>query len=211
LIRAVISDFGGVLTSPLFEAFAKFQADHGIALESLGQAMVKATEERGGENPLYALERGELRESEFLGLVGAALKEITGRDVDMRGFAEQYFGTLTPNEEMIGYLRSLKADRGIQLAMLTNNVREWEAKWRSFIPEIDELFPVIVDSAFVGMRKPERAIYLLTVERLGLEPADCAFVDDLEVNCHAAAEVGLHAVRFESTDQAIRDLEALLG
>ena len=210
MIRAVISDFGGVLTSPLFGAFAKFQAEHGIALDSLGQAMVQVTEERG-ENPLYALERGELREAEFLDVVGAALHGITGREIDMRGFAEQYFASLDTNHEMLDHLRSLKDERGIRLAMLTNNVREWEARWRSMIPEIDDLFETIVDSAFVGMRKPERGIYLLTVERLGLEPGECAFLDDLEVNCEGAAEVGLHPVRFTSTDQAIRDLEALLA
>ena len=210
-IRAVISDFGGVLTTPLFHAFARFQAEHGIPLEALGQAMVKATEERGGENPLYALERGELAEAEFLGLVGDGLREVTGREVEMSNFAEAYFGHLDANDEMIGFLRSLKAERGLRLAMLTNNVREWEPRWRAMIPEIDELFEVVVDSAFVGMRKPERAIYQLTLDRLGLQGDACAFVDDIDINCTAAAELGIRAVRFETTEQTIGDLEALLS
>ena len=209
-ITTVISDFGGVLTTPLFHAFARFQADHGIPLEALGKAMVRAAEERGGENPLYALERGELAETEFLGLVGDALREVTGRDVEMSRFAEQYFGHLDTNDELNAYLRSLKEERGLRLALLTNNVREWEPRWRAMIPEIDDLFPIIVDSAFVGMRKPEPAIYRLTLDRLGLEGHECAFVDDIDVNCVAARELGIHAVRFDSTDQAIRDLEALL-
>ena len=209
-IRAVISDFGGVLTTPLFHAFARFQADHGIPLEALGMAMVRAAEERGGENPLYALERGEMAESEFLALVADALREVTGREVDMGGFADQYFGHLEANDELIAYLRSLKDERGLRLALLTNNVREWEPKWRAMAP-IDELFETVVDSAFVGLRKPDPKIYELTLERLGLPAEACAFVDDLEVNCTAAAALGIQPVRFESTEQTIRDLEALLG
>lgn len=208
-VRAVISDFGGVLTTPLFGAFAKFQAEHGIPLEALGRAMVRAGEAHGGENPLYALERGELAEREFLAMVGGALSEILEREVAMDGFAEQYFGHLEANEEMIAHLRGLKEERGLRLAMLTNNVREWEPRWRSMLP-VDELFEVVVDSAFVGMRKPEPGIYHLTLERLGLKAGECAFVDDIEINCTAAAELGLHAVRFDSTEQAIRDLEAIL-
>jgi len=78
------------------------------------------------------------------------------------------------------------------------------------LPDIDELFEVIVDSAFVGMRKPEPEIYGLTLERLGggLEASDCVFVDDLEVNCEAAAALGMHAVRFVDSEQAIAAIEA---
>ena len=99
------------------------------------------------------------------------------------------------------------------MALLTNNVREWEPRWRSMLPEIDEIFEVIVDSAFVGMRKPEPAIYELTLERLGggLGPADCVFVDDIELNCEAARELGWQAVLFEDTAQAKADVEAALA
>jgi putative hydrolase of the HAD superfamily len=104
---------------------------------------------------------------------------------------------------MIDYVRELR-ERGLRTALLTNNVREWEPRWRAKLPELDEIFEVVVDSAFVGMRKPERAIYELTLERLrGVRPAECVFVDDLEHNCEAARDLGMKAVRFESADQAI--------
>jgi putative hydrolase of the HAD superfamily len=90
-------------------------------------------------------------------------------------------------------------------------VREWESRWRSKLPEIDELFEVVVDSAFVGMRKPDPAIYELTAHRLGVRPQECVFVDDLEINCDAARELGMAAVRFESTDQAIPELRSGLA
>ena len=208
-IEAVVSDFGGVLTTPLFDAFSRVQEQQGIPIETLGAAMWRATRERG-ENPLFPLERGEMTEEEFLDVVGAALREEAGRDVEMTGFAERYFAHLHPNEEMLAYLRELRSERGLRLAILTNNVREWEPRWRP-VWAIDELFEVVVDSGFVGMRKPDRGIYELTLERLGLPAEACVFLDDLEVNCDAARELGMTAVRFESTEQAIRDLEAALS
>jgi putative hydrolase of the HAD superfamily len=207
-IRAVISDFGGVLTSPLFDAFAHVQREHGIPLESLGLAMWRATQERG-ENPLFALERGQLSEAEFLSVLEDALAAELGRTVRLENFAERYFAQLSPNEELIAYLRELRSARGVRLAMLTNNVREWEARWRTMLP-VDELFEVVVDSAFVGMRKPEPEIYALTLERLRLPASACVFVDDMELNCDAARAVGLAAVRFETTEQTVRDLDAVL-
>lgn len=194
---------------PLMNAFAGVQEAHGISLEALGMAMWRATQERG-ENPLFPLERGEMSEPEFLGIVGDALEAELGRRVEMHDFGERYFAVLEPNPAMIEHLAGLRA-RGIRLAMLTNNVREWEARWRAMVPEIEETYEVIVDSAFVGMRKPDPAIYRLTCERLGLPPEACAFIDDIDVNCDAARDVGLHAIHFRSTDQAIGELEALLS
>jgi putative hydrolase of the HAD superfamily len=192
-IRAVVSDFGGVLTTPLFDAFAHVQEQHGLPLEALGRAMWRATEERG-ENPLFPLERGEVTEDEFLAVLGAALTADLGREVRLDDFAERWFARLRPNERMIDHLRGLKDERGLRLAMLTNNVREWEPRWRAMIPEIDELFEVIVDSAFVGMRKPDPAIFALTLERLALPAEACAFVDDVDVNVEAARDLGMAAV-----------------
>ena len=96
------------------------------------------------------------------------------------------------------------------MALLTNNVREWEPRWRAMLP-VDEIFSVVVDSGFVGMRKPERGIYELTVERLGVPAAECLFLDDIELNCDAARSLGMTAVVFRDTTQAIADCEAALG
>jgi putative hydrolase of the HAD superfamily len=97
------------------------------------------------------------------------------------------------------------------MAMLTNNVREWEPLWRAKLP-VDEIFDVVVDSAFVGMRKPEREIYELTLERLGdVRAEQCVFVDDLDVNCTVATELGMTAVQYVSAEQAIADVERALS
>ncbi len=208
MIKAIISDFGGVLTTPLFGGFARVMEAQGLPLEALGHAMVKASE-RHGENPLFDFERGRMTEAEFFALLGDALEEEVGRRVPLQDFAEHYFSHLSPNDELIAHLRRVRDERGIRLALLTNNVREWEARWRSLLP-VDELFELIVDSAFVDMRKPEPGIYRLTLERLGLPGEACAFVDDLEINCEAARDHGIHPIRFESTAQVVRELDALL-
>ena len=207
-IEAVISDFGGVLTTPLIESFAAMQERSGLDLESIGRAMARLAQ-RDGANPLYELETGRLSEREFLDRLGAALREETGRDVVLHGFSEEYFANLHPNQELIDYLRSLRG-RGLRLAMLTNNVREWEPLWRAKLP-VDELFELVVDSAFVGMRKPDPEIYALTLERLGLAAQACLFLDDLDVNIAAARDAGMHAVHFRDTEQAIADLESALA
>jgi putative hydrolase of the HAD superfamily len=89
-------------------------------------------------------------------------------------------------------------------------VREWEPLWRAKLP-IDEVFELVVDSAFVGLRKPEPEIYALTLERLGLPAQACAFLDDLEVNVDAARAAGMHGIHFQDTEQAIRELESVLA
>ena len=206
-VRAVICDFGGVLTNPLSEAFLAYQAESGIPVERLGVAMARAAEAAGGAHPLFELEKGHLSEAEFL----RRLEEQLGDGASMAGFSEIYFQNLHPNRPMIDFMGGMRG-RGLRTALLTNNVREWEPLWRAKLPEIDDIFEVIVDSGFVGMRKPEPDIYRLTLERLGQVTAEeCVFVDDVEVNCEAATALGMRAVRFVDAEQAIPEVEALLG
>jgi putative hydrolase of the HAD superfamily len=205
--KAIISDFGGVLTTPLGNAFAAWSQESGIALEDLGKALADSLD-RHGEHPLFVLERGELTEPEFI----ARLELELGGDRPLDGMGEAFLAGLERNHEMIDLVAGLR-DRGLRTALLTNNVREWEPRWRAMLPEIDEIFEVVVDSAFVGMRKPEPEIYRLTVDRLGggLTAADCLFVDDIAINCDAARDLGMVAVQFETTDQARADIERALA
>jgi putative hydrolase of the HAD superfamily len=205
-VRAVISDFGGVLTNPLWEAFAGWNANVGADPGVLGMALQEAAE-LSGEHPLYALEKGEMTEVKFIAAVQAHLPD----DIELGGFREIYFSHLHANEPMIDLMRDLRG-RGLRMAMLTNNVREWEPLWRAKLP-VDEIFEVVVDSAFVGMRKPERAIYELTLERLGggVQAEECVFVDDLDVNCEMARELGMIAVQYVSPEQAVPEILAAVG
>jgi putative hydrolase of the HAD superfamily len=201
----LICDFGGVLTTPLQEGFLAYQDESGVSLEELGKAMGRAADEHG-EHPLFVLERGEITEAEFRARIESHLED----GFDLARLRALYFERLDPNRAMIDFVRGLRG-RGVRTALLTNNVREWEPLWRAKLPEVDELFEVVVDSAFVGLRKPDHAIFELTLERLGgVAPERCVFVDDLDVNCDAARGLGMAAVRFENAEQAIPEIEAFL-
>jgi putative hydrolase of the HAD superfamily len=214
--QALITDFGGVLTSPLHEGFLAFQEESGVSLEDLGKAMARATEEHG-DHPLFVLERGEISETEFRARIEPHLED----GFDLVRLRTLYFERMEPNRPMIEFVRRVRQD-GLRTALLTNNVREWEPLWRAKLPALqghpsgatlrgDDLFDVVVVSADVGMRKPEPAIYELTLERLGLRGEDCVFVDDLEPNCEAARTLGMVAVRFENPEQAIPELRSALA
>jgi putative hydrolase of the HAD superfamily len=165
--------------------------------------MAGATE-RNSMHPLYELEKGTITEAEFLGMLEAELDPGTS----LSGMRDVYFEHLEPNPAMIDFMRELRG-RGLRMALLTNNVREWEPQWRAKLPEIDEIFEVVVDSAFVGMRKPDREIYDLTLERLGdVDPTECLFVDDVDVNCETAQSLGMRAVHYLNADQAIAEIRA---
>jgi putative hydrolase of the HAD superfamily len=203
--RAIVSDFGGVVTLPLTEAFTRAHADLGIPLDALGRAMALLAA-RHDEPPLWTLERGQLSEPEFIGLIAGALEEVLGRPVSLDGYGARLMGALEPNEPLLARYRELR-ERGVRLAILTNNVREWQDAWLARIPEVGELFELVVDSGFEGMRKPEPEIYALTLERLGLPGEDCVFVDDLEVNLPPARAAGMHAIHFRDTPQALAELD----
>jgi putative hydrolase of the HAD superfamily len=206
-VEAIVSDFGGVLTTPLLSSFMAIQDEIGITPESIGEAMRTISAEDGG-NPLYALERGEIAEADFLERLADGLEPVLGQRPHLHRFREVYFEALQPNLEMIELMRELKAG-GKRMAMLTNNVREWEPLWRPMLP-VDEIFETVVDSGFVGCRKPEAKIYELTLERLGLPAEACLFIDDLLPNCEGARAAGMSAVHFRDNEQAIAEIRAAL-
>ena len=197
----MISDFGGVLTTPLERSFRFFADRSGIPLERLGEAM-SALQDRLGQHPLFELEIGAMTEARFYELLGEEL------GVEITGFAEEYFSHLGVEEEMIAAIARWR-DAGLRMAMCTNNVREWEPRWRAMLP-VDELFEIVVDSAFVGVRKPDVRIYEIVLERLGdVGAEECVFVDDREDNCAAARDLGMWAVHFRDAGQAIAEVEEL--
>jgi putative hydrolase of the HAD superfamily len=208
-IEAIVSDFGGVLTTPLVQSFMAFQDRTGISAEALGRGMQAATEANGGGNPLFEMERGEISEAAFLAQLTDALEPLLGHRPEMHRFREIYFEALDPNPPMIELMRELKG-AGYRMAMLTNNVREWEPLWRPMLP-VDEIFETVVDSGFVGCRKPESKIYEIVLDRISLPAESCLFVDDVPVNCEGAEKAGMTAVHFRDNEQTIADVRAALG
>ena len=207
-IRAVISDFGGVLTTPLLPSFLSLQDEIGVSPEHFGTALRMLTEERG-ENPLFEMERGEITEVEFLEQLGRGLEPLLDHEPHLHRFRELFIGGLDANPEMIELMRELRGS-GLRMAMLTNNVREWETLWRAMLP-VDEIFEDVIDSAFVGCRKPETRIYEITLERIGMRAEQCVFVDDMAPNIEAARELGFTAVHFQDNAQAIAEIRAALS
>lgn len=207
-ITTVISDYGGVLTSPLAGAFAKINERHGLPETALSEAMMRAGE-RAGMTLLVELECGRLPEDDFLALLSAQLSADLGRELDLSQFSEHYFDGLEPNLEMLEALAAVRRD-GYRMGLLTNNVREWGVRWRPHVP-VDVLFDDVCDSSDVGLRKPDPAIYHLACERLGVTPQECVLVDDFAHNCEAARAVGMSAVRLHDTAEAIAQLRALLA
>ena len=208
MIGAVVSDFGGVVTLPLMDAFRRAHEEINIPLDALRKAM-EINAARYGEPTLFKLERGQMTEAEFVSGLESTLTEVLERPIALDGYGQRLMSELQRNEPLLAYYRALRDERGIRLAILTNNVREWHDAWRSRL-KVDELFELVVDSAFEGCRKPEPEIYALTLERLGLPAEACAFVDDVEVNVTAANAAGMRAIHFRDTDQAIAELDALV-
>lgn len=209
--RALLCDFGGVLTTPLLDSFLAVQDRTGVSPESFGKAMDAASEAEG-RHPLYELETGHLSEAEFLRLLGRHLEPLLGHHPELYDFREIFFDALEPNEPMVAVVRDAQA-AGIRTALVTNNVREWEAEWRRMVP-IDELFEFVVDSAYVGVRKPNPRIYELAVQGFGDQAVrieDCVMVDDLELNCEAARRLGMKAVHYTHDDDALARVRAALG
>lgn len=207
-ITTVISDYGGVLTTPLMGAFAKLNERHGMPDTALNLALLTAGE-KAGSNLLFDLECGRIAEVDFLQILGAQLSDDLGRTIDLSQFSEHYFAGLEVNTPMVAALEQART-AGYRMGLLTNNVVEWGPRWRPTIP-VDVLFDDVVDSAYVGTRKPDPAIYVLACERLGVRAAECVFIDDFAHNCEAATELGMTAVWLQDTATAVAELQVLLA
>lgn len=207
-LEAAIFDLGGVLTTPILESFAAFEESIGVPAGTLVRALLERYSEAHAEPDFHLLETGRISEAEYYRRLGSRLRDLAGVEValpeDPVEIRRGLLGRLRPNEEMIEAARRIGAR--YKTALLTNNVREW-SRWREFFPL--DLFDAVVDSSEVGLRKPDPAIYRLTCERLEVEPARAAFVDDIASNVEAARAVGLVAIHFTTTDDAIERLRPL--
>jgi putative hydrolase of the HAD superfamily len=199
-IRAVLFDFAGVLTSSPWAALA---AAGGGDLE-----LVIGSYEEDTDHPWHQVERGEMKIVDWMTAV-KELGDAKGVAVDFSPLAA-LLGDMTVHDPIVDHVRALR-DQGYKLALVTNNVREGSAAWRSMVP-VDELFDVVIDSSEVGMRKPNPAIYQHTLDALGgIAPEEAVFLDDSPGNVEGAKRAGLHAILVETPEQAIKDLTAVLG
>jgi putative hydrolase of the HAD superfamily len=205
-IEAVIFDFGGVLTSSPFEAFARYEAERGLPID-----IIRHTNAANHlENAWAKFERAEVDIDTFDKLFAteslALGAEVRGRDV-----LPLLQGDLRP--EMVEALKRIKAQ--FKTGCITNNLPAnaiGSMTGRSlYVAEVMVLFDHVIESAKIGLRKPDPRIYQLMVETLKIDPNNCVYLDDLGVNLKPAREMGMTTIKVTSGAQAIAELEAATG
>ncbi|MCU1673760.1 MAG: HAD-superfamily hydrolase, subfamily variant 3 [Frankiales bacterium] len=204
--EALVVDYGGVLTNSLAETMGGWLAADGIDPHAFRRAMRDLLgAETAAENPVHALERGEIEIPDFERQLAEHLLSTDGSPVQPDGLLARMFSGFRAADDMVGVVRRAR-QRGLKTALLSNS-------WGMDYPREgwDELFDVTVISGEVGMRKPDPEIYLLCAQRLGLPPQGCVFVDDLSPNVRGAAAVGMVGVLHQSYEQTVVELEVLLG
>ncbi|HXB78071.1 MAG TPA: HAD-IA family hydrolase [Bradyrhizobium sp.] len=206
MIEAVIWDFGGVLTSSPFEAFARFEAERGLPAD-----IIRRTNAANHlENAWARFERGEVDIETFDELFAteslALGAEVRGRDV-----LPLLAGDLRP--EMVEALR--RTGSRLKTGCITNNLPAnaiGSAGGRTlYIAEVMALFDHVIESAKIGLRKPDPRIYRMMVEALGVDARRCVYLDDLGVNLKPAREMGMTTIKVVSASQAIAELEVATG
>ncbi|MFN2611918.1 MAG: HAD family hydrolase [Solirubrobacterales bacterium] len=196
MIKALVFDFGGVLTNPVWESFAAFCLEEGLEPETIKQLFRR---DPGALAELRALETGELEEKEF----EAGFSRRLGIE-NSDGLIERLFAGMKPEEQMLEAVRTARAG-GLKTALLSNSwsVDHYDREL------LAELFDVSVISGEVGMHKPQLQIYELTARRLELEPSQCALIDDLRENCEGAEAIGMTAIRHRDPAETIARLGEL--
>jgi len=206
MIEAVIWDFGGVLTTSPFEAFTRFERERGLPAD-----IIRRTNAANHlENAWAKFERAEVDIETFDRLFAdesrALGAEVRGKDV-----LPLLQGDLRP--EMVEALKRIKQQ--CRTGCITNNLpanATGSTSGRSlYVAEVMVLFDHVIESAKIGLRKPDPRIYRLMVDTLKVDPAKCVYLDDLGVNLKPAREMGMTTIKVTNAPQAIAELEAATG
>jgi putative hydrolase of the HAD superfamily len=199
-MRGLLVDYGGVLTTNVFDSFREFCVEEGIDPGAVGRLF------RSDPRALASvrgLETGELSEGEFCERFG----ELLALNPERRpGLIDRLFGHLQEDPEMTGALRRARA-QGIRTGLISNSMGAARYDRTTF----PELFDGVVISGDVGLHKPQPEIFRLGCERVGLAPEQCVFVDDLRENCVGAEAVGMTAILHRGAAGTLPRLEELLG
>jgi putative hydrolase of the HAD superfamily len=208
-IRAVLFDFGGVITSSPFEAFRRFEAERGLPEGVIRR--INAT--NPDDNAWAKLERSEVDVDGFCRLFGEEAR-AAGCELDGREVLALLSGDLRP--QMVAAVSTIA--RHYRTACLTNNVRHGHGPGMSADPEraaaiaaVMGLFDAVVESSKVGVRKPQPEFYRMACRMLDVAPEEAVFLDDLGVNLKPAAAMGIRTIKVVDPDAALAELEGLLG
>lgn len=206
-VQAVLFDFGGVFMASPFAAVRAYGTTQGIDPERVLTLLFGAYD-RDTDHPWHRLERGELS------LIDArqAIMDLGAPEhrIDLfEALGSMRDPSIRP--DVVAIAREARAS-GVKTAIVTNNIREFGASWRAMLP-VDELFDAIVDSADVGVRKPDPRIFHMALERLGgMPPETAVFLDDFAGNVAAAEKLGIRGILVEDDHRpAMEALRALLA
>ena len=190
-------DFGGVLTSNVFESFRAFCRAEGLDPD----AFVGLFRDEDARADLRAVETGKIDEHEFAQRVATRLGVA-----EHEGLVDRLFAGMRPDYAMVEAVRRAK-QAGVRTGLVSNSIGAGRYD-RSTFPD---LFDGVVISAEEGLHKPQPEIFLLGAQRVGIPAAECVFVDDLRENCEGAEAVGMTAVLHRGADSTVPELERLLG
>ena len=204
-LRALVVDFGGVLTTPLQDSMSAFAQAEGIELQDL--VRVALTAYAGGEDSLVTdFETGRIGDAEFSKEFARRLSEVSGRQVGAERLVDRLFGGLRLEDSMLTAVERART-QGFKTGLLSNS---WGLDGYP-MERLTPLFDVVVISGEVGLRKPDPEIFHLTTGKLDVEASACVFVDDHPGHLQTALALGMKTVLHRSPSQSIAELETLLG
>ena len=202
MFEAVIWDFGGVLTSSPFEAFARFETERGLPAD-----IIRRTNAANHlENAWAKFERAEVDVEAFDQLFADESRTL-GAEVRGRDVLPLLSGDLRP--EMVEALKRVKTR--LKTGCITNNAIGSAGGRTLYVAEVMALFDHVIESAKIGLRKPDPRIYRMMVDALGVDPKGCVYLDDLGVNLKPARDMGMTTIKVVNAAQALADLEAATG
>jgi len=200
--RALLCDYGGVMTSPITASFSAFCATEGIQVDAFRNVMSGAAREAG--SPFALVETGAITEEQFDEAVAKLLSDACGRDVVPTGLKRRMFAEVKPDEAMWAAVGSARRG-GVRTGLLSNS---WGGRDYP-IDELRSIFDSIVISGEVGLRKPDPDIYLFAAKQAGVPAEACVFVDDFSVNVQGAEAVGMTGILHREAPVTIERLEGL--
>ncbi|SEF85912.1 putative hydrolase of the HAD superfamily [Thermomonospora echinospora] len=208
-VKAVWTDFGGVVTPPISHTMESFCTRKDIDRDALFMAIIKVTESYGTDDYMEPIDTPLVTEREWLRQIGDILVAEHGLQGEYpTTLADDWFDGRETNHAWVEVLRGLRA-RGLFVGMLSNMVPTWDAHWRRMV-DAGELFDDVVLSFEVGHRKPQRGMYDLAAKRAGVRPEECLLVDDTARNVEGARAASWQAVHFIDAESAGAELARLL-
>jgi putative hydrolase of the HAD superfamily len=204
-INALVTDFGGVLTTSIFESFKQFAIDHELEPEIL-KTVFQETIAQGPGNMLYRMETGELSQEEFETLFAAELSKRSGIQIEALELKARMFSQVRPVPKMVNAIIAIRR-AGFPTALLSNSWGPGGYPRDTF----GDLFDGVVISGEVGLRKPEPEIYRMAAKLIDAEPSSCVFIDDIKDNVEGAEAVGMTGIHHREAEATVTKLEEIFG